>query len=210
MQRAVACTAARTLRRLGKQRLAEAHAGAAWRLSSSLSEPGSHSYGETPSTVNELSSARSALEKSCYFKIDFKIDEDATVYEAVQRFAAYNIGALAVTDKGGKVVGIISERDYVCKIALLGRQSQTTKVKEVATMGANIIVAKKSDSLHDCMRKMLARDIRHLPVLDEESGTVVGMLSIKDLIKEVAHEKEALIAKLKDFKLGRGGFFEHT
>ncbi|CAM9965414.1 unnamed protein product, partial [Phaeothamnion confervicola] len=100
------------------------------------------------------------MEKSCYFKINFKIPEDAMVYEAVQRFAAYNIGALAVTDASGAVAGIISERDYVSKVALLGKQSKSTKVREIATMGSNIIVAKNTDTVHDCMKKMLARDIR--------------------------------------------------
>lgn len=67
-------------------------------------------------SVENRSSATDALQKSCYFKIDFGISEDATVFEAVQRFAAYNIGALAVTDADKKVVGIVSERDYVSKV----------------------------------------------------------------------------------------------
>jgi CBS domain-containing protein len=107
------------------------------------------------------------------------------------------------------VNGIISERDYVCKIALLGRNSKSTKVKEIATMGTNIVVAKASDSVSDCMKKMLSRDIRHLPVVDD-SGDVVGLMSIKDLVREVAREKDDLIHKIADFKLGRGGYFEHT
>lgn len=126
------------------------------------------------------------------------------------RFAAYNIGALAVTDTAGKVIGVISERDYVCKIALLGRSSKTTTVGEVCTRGPNIVVAKKTDSIEVCMRKMLAKDIRHLPVVDEEKGDVVGMLSIKDLIKEIQKHKDDIITKLSDFNIGKGAFFEHT
>ena len=68
-----------------------------------------------PTRVEDRSSAQDALKKSCYFKIDFAIDQDATVFEAIQRFAAYNIGALAVTSED-KVVGIVSERDYVSKV----------------------------------------------------------------------------------------------
>ncbi|CAM9598885.1 unnamed protein product [Chrysoparadoxa australica] len=144
-----------------------------------------------------------------FFQIDFKIGEESSVYEAIQRFAAYNIGALAVADSAGRVTGIVSERDYVCKVALLGRQSQNTKIKEVATMGPNVVMAKKSDTVQDCMKKMLSRDIRHLPIIDDDSGEVVGLLSIKDLIKEVAREKENLIHKISDFKLGKGGFLDH-
>lgn len=82
---------------------------------SSLSDPKPRNYGEVATTVENRSSAKDALEKSCYFKIDFGISEDATVYEAVQRFAAYNIGALAVTNADKRIIGIVSERDYVSK-----------------------------------------------------------------------------------------------
>lgn len=85
-----------------------------------MSDPKPRNYGEVPTTVENRSSAKDALKKSCYFKIDFGIDEEATVYEAVQRFAAYNIGALAVTSEDQKVIGIVSERDYVSKVWCLG------------------------------------------------------------------------------------------
>lgn len=84
---------------------------------SSLSDPKPRNYGEVATTVENRSSAKDALKKSCYFKIDFGISEDATVYEAVQRFAAYNIGALAVTNEDKRVIGIVSERDYVSKVS---------------------------------------------------------------------------------------------
>lgn len=81
-----------------------------------MSDPKPRNYGEVETTVENRSSAKDALQKSCYFKIDFGISEEATVYEAVQRFAAYNIGALAVTNADKKVIGIVSERDYVSKV----------------------------------------------------------------------------------------------
>lgn len=81
-----------------------------------MSDPKPRNYGEVATTVENRSSAKDALQKSCYFKIDFGISEEATVYEAVQRFAAYNIGALAVTNDDKKVIGIVSERDYVSKV----------------------------------------------------------------------------------------------
>jgi hypothetical protein len=69
-------------------------------------QPGSRDYGELPAAIDGRSSARSALKKSCYFRIDFKISEDATVFEAVQRFAAYNIGALAVSCRSCDTVAL--------------------------------------------------------------------------------------------------------
>lgn len=84
-----------------------------------MSDPKPRNYGEVPTTVENRSSAKDALKKSCYFKIDFGISEEATVYEAVQRFAAYNIGALAVTNADKKVIGIVSERDYVSKVGFV-------------------------------------------------------------------------------------------
>jgi predicted transcriptional regulator len=72
--------------------------------------------------------AQHAWEKSCYYNIDFMIAHDAKVYDAIQRMSAYNVGCLCVTTDG-KVTGIISERDYVCKIALFGRNSKETLVK---------------------------------------------------------------------------------
>lgn len=165
-------------------------------------------YGDVPEDIGHSSTAANAWAKSCYFKIDFKIDENATVYEAVQRFAAYNIGCLVVMS-GEDVAGIISERDYVTKVALLGRRSKDTKVSEICTTGANMVVAQTSDSVNDCMNKMLARDVRHLPVVDDD-GSVVGMLSIKDLIKEICFEKDEIITKLTDFSMGKGAFFEHV
>lgn len=62
--------------------------------------------------------------------------------------------------------------DSPLQVALLGKQSKNTPVKEIATMGANLVVAAKSDTVQACMSKMVARDIRHLPVVDEETGQV--------------------------------------
>ena len=72
--------------------------------------------------------AQHAWEQSCYFNIDFLIDENAKVYDAIQRMAAFNVGCLCVTSNG-KLSGVISERDYVCKLALHGRSSRETLVK---------------------------------------------------------------------------------
>lgn len=157
-------------------------------------------------TLEEHPSAKSAWEKSCYFEMDFTIPEDATVYEAVQKFAAYDIGCLVTTDASGKISGVISERDYISKIALLGRISKDTLVKEISTKSANLLTASPQDSVDQCMEKMLSKGIRHLPLLDD-SGNVIGMLSVKDLVKTLVKEKDQTIKVLSDFALGKGGHF---
>jgi len=158
------------------------------------------------STLEQSPTAKNAWEKSCYFEMDYTISEEASVYEAVQKFSAYDIGCLVTVSESGTISGVISERDYVCKIALLGRLSKETKVKEISTKNSNLIVATPKETVAQCMQKMLGKDIRHLPLLDDE-GKVIGMLSIKDLIKTMVEEKEETIKVLSDFALGKGGHF---
>lgn len=77
----------------------------------------------------------------------------------------------------GNISGVISERDYISKIALLGKKSRETKIKEISTKSANLLVASPHDSVDECMAKMLSKDIRHLPLMDDD-GKVIGMLSV--------------------------------
>jgi len=158
------------------------------------------------SPISDSTEASTAWKKSCYHEIDFTISEDSTVYEAVQKFSAFDIGALVTVDDKGHISGVVSERDYVNKIALLGRQSKDTKIKEISTKSANLITATPKDSVDVCMNKMLQKDIRHLPLLDDD-GKVIGMLSVKDLIKSIVSEKEKQIEVLSNFALGKGGHF---
>jgi predicted transcriptional regulator len=152
-------------------------------------------------------SALSVFKNSCYHKIDFKISEDDTANNAVKRFAAFNIGCLAVTDKKNNVVAVLSERDYINKVSALGKDDMNTRIKEICTYTPSIIIAKKNDSLEQCMSKMLFKDIRHLLVIDELNNECVGMISIKDLIKEIMKDKNDIITRLTDFNTGKGGFF---
>jgi len=151
-------------------------------------------------------SAEYAWNKSCYSGIDYTIGDDSPVLDAVEKFAAYNVGCLVTTDTTGKLSGVISERDYVTKIALLGKTGKTTKVKEVSTKAANLVTASPNDTVDACMEKMLGRDIRHLPLVDDV-GKVVGIISIKDLIKSCLEEKEHTIHSLASFAVGEGGHF---
>jgi CBS domain containing-hemolysin-like protein len=80
-------------------------------------------------------------------------------------------------------------------------------VKHICTYTPNIIIAKKNDTLEQCMNKMLIKDIRHLLVIDDSNNEFIGMISIKDVIKEIMRDKDDIITRLTDFKIGKGGYF---
>jgi len=159
------------------------------------------------STLNSSTTAMNVYKKSCYFKIDFKINEEMPVAEAVTRFSAFNIGCLAVTDKEEKVVGVFSERDLITKVCAQNKPPEYVKIKDVCTYTPNIIIAKRDDSLETCMNKMMFKDIRHLLVIDDKNEEFIGMISIKDLIKEIIKNKTDIITRLSDFKIGKGAYF---
>jgi signal-transduction protein with cAMP-binding, CBS, and nucleotidyltransferase domain len=160
------------------------------------------------SSINSIikTSAISVFEKSCYHKIDFKISENAPVKHAIDRFTAFNIGCLAVTDKNNKVVGVCSERDFISKVAAHDKDLNKIKIKEICTY-TPIIIAKKEDSLETCMNKMMFKDIRHLLVVDDKNDEFIGMISIKDLIREIMKKNDDVITRLSDFKMGKGAYF---
>jgi CBS domain-containing protein len=129
------------------------------------------------------------------------------VYDAIQRMTGHRIGGLAVTEGNsstGKVIGIITERDYLSKLALLGKASKSTNVSEICTYGvANLVIVNHDEPVDDCMRKMLARDIRHLLVRGDD-GEIESMLSIKDLVKVTVAKHDAIVRKLTSYALGDG------
>jgi predicted transcriptional regulator len=167
----------------------------------------SRAFSRKFSSITTPVSAINVFKKSCYHKIDFKINEDSSVQEAVNRFTAFNIGCLAVTDNSNKVVGVCSERDFITKVASLRKNSDTVKVKEICTYGPNTIIAKKSDTLTMCMNKMMFKDIRHLLVIDDNNEEFIGMISIKDLVKEMNEKNHEIITRLTDFGMGKGAYF---
>jgi CBS-domain-containing membrane protein len=151
-------------------------------------------------------SALSLFQNSCYHKIDFKINGEYTVHQAVQKLTEFNIGCLAVTNQHNRVVGILSERDYIHKVSLVGKDARMLRIKDVCTHAPNMIVT-PHDSVEQCMKKMLVKDSRHLLVVDEKSNECVGLISMKDVVKELMRNKNEVITRLSDFKTGRGGFF---
>ena len=119
------------------------------------------------------------------------------VFDALVILAEYKIGALAVMD-GDKLVGIFSERDYAREVVLQGRSSKTTQVSEVMT--SKVISGKPTDLVDSAMRMMSEKKFRHLPVVDGE--TVLGMLSLGDLVKEIIAEQERAIKALESYIKG--------
>jgi CBS domain-containing protein len=106
----------------------------------------------------------------------FSISPDATVFDALKLMAEKEIGALVVLEDG-KMVGILSERDYARKIILKGKSSKDTPVREIMT--SEVIHTRPDKKVRKCLSLMTKHHFRHLPVLDEER--VVGVLSIDDV-----------------------------
>lgn len=124
----------------------------------------------------------------------FSVKPEDTVYNAIAKMAEYNIGALLVVE-AGKLVGIISERDYRNKVILKGRTSKTTTVEEIMT--DKVIRVNPTDSVNLCMQLMTDKKIRHLPVVDDEK--IVGVISIGDVVKTVIATQKVEINSLRDY-----------
>jgi len=120
---------------------------------------------------------------------------DDTVYQALCAMAEHNVGALLVL-QDGKLVGILSERDYARKQIRNNRSSKETPVRDL--MSARVAYVSLSTSLEECMSLMTEKRFRHLPVLDEQ-GLVIGILSIGDLVKETISAQKFLIEELERY-----------
>ncbi len=127
----------------------------------------------------------------------YSISPDATVFEAIQLMADKNIGALLVTSEE-KLLGVISERDYTRKVALKGRSSRETKVREI--ISSPVVSATPDHSVEECMRLMTSHRVRHLPVLYGEK--LVGIVSIGDLVNWTISAQDAAIEQLKSYIAG--------
>lgn len=128
----------------------------------------------------------------------FEVGPEASVYEALNILADKNVGALVVTDSG-KLVGVISERDYARKVVLVERSSHDTLVSEI--MSSDVLTVGPTSSVEDCMELMTERHIRHLPVV--EGGQLVGVISIGDVVKAVIADLAALVEQLDSYIRGR-------
>lgn len=124
----------------------------------------------------------------------WSISPDASVFEAVQLMAEKRVGALMVVDRN-ELVGVISERDYAREIVLKDRVSRDTPVRAIMTH--RVLYVRPQQTLEECMALMTDKNLRHLPVL--ENGRLVGVISMRDVIKDLIAEKEFLIEQLENY-----------
>jgi len=125
------------------------------------------------------------------------ITPDALVVDALKLMAEKEVGSLLVLDEG-KLVGIISERDYARKVVLKGKSSLDTPVREIMTQ--KVISVRPENTIEECMALITDKHIRHLPVVVDEK--VVGVVSIGDVVKAELAEKDFLIKQLKNYITG--------
>ena len=144
-----------------------------------------------------MKSVSEILKKKVLHTSIVSVTPETTVLEAVTIMADSDISALIVL-RGEQVEGIITERDFVRRVARLERSAYATTVGEVMT--SSLITVGPQDRTRYCMQLMIERNLRHLPVL--EDGKLVGLLSIRDLVKDVVAEQEGLIQHLEQYIRG--------
>ena len=125
------------------------------------------------------------------------VDPDATIREAIEKMAEISAGTALIME-GGKVVGIISERDVIRKVLLKGKRLHEVCVREVMTTDLTTITP--DTSLDDCMQLITNKRIRHLPVLRD--GNLCGIVSIGDVVKYLIVEKDFKIKNLETYISG--------
>jgi CBS domain-containing protein len=119
---------------------------------------------------------------------------DETVYVAITKMADKDVGSLVVLEEG-RLVGIITERHYARNVFLKGRSSPQARVREV--MERKVVCVHPSQSVEECMALMNAKRVRHLPVIDD--GTLLGIVSIGDLVDSIISDREFVIDQLEHY-----------
>ena len=126
------------------------------------------------------------------------IGPDDSVFDALQRMSDKGIGALLVME-GDRIVGIVTERDYARKIALKGRTSTLTQVRDVMT--TSVMFVKPAQTSEECMALMTDNRLRHLPVIKDDK--LIGLISIGDLVKHIISEQKFVIEQLEQYISGQ-------
>jgi CBS domain-containing protein len=124
----------------------------------------------------------------------YQVGPSVTVFDALRMLAEYGVGAMPVIDNG-RLVGVVSERDYTRKVALQGKNSRETTVAEIMT--PNVITVTPTTGTRACMTLMSQKKIRHLPVV--EGDKVVGMISIRDIMDDIIAGHEQTISQLTSY-----------
>jgi CBS domain-containing protein len=122
------------------------------------------------------------------------VSPSATVYDALDLMARHDVGALVVLDDG-QLVGMFSERDYARKVILHGKTSRELAVSEIMT--PRVLCVEPDDSVEACMALMTGKHVRHLPVMN--ASTVVGIVSIGDVVKAMLDEQQFVITQLERY-----------
>jgi CBS domain-containing protein len=125
------------------------------------------------------------------------VESAASVFDAVERMAQVNTGALVVLE-GGRVAGILSERDCARKAILEGRPARQVLVREI--MSAPVLIVRPDRTSDECMALMTENRLRHLPVM--EGDRLVGLVSIGDLVKQIVSEQKFVIEQLEHYISG--------
>ena len=128
----------------------------------------------------------------------YSVNPEDSVYRALEIMSDHRIGALMVVDSG-RLVGVVSERDYARKIALKGKSSRDTNVGEIMTR--NVYCIRPGARIEDCMALMTEKSVRHLPVMEEDG--LDGVISIGDVVKATITHQEFIIEQLEHYISGR-------
>ena len=131
----------------------------------------------------------------------FSIKPKAPVFEALKIMGEKEIGSVMVIDEKGKVLGILSERDYARKVILKGKTSRETLVEEIMTPYEKMFTVKPETSVEDCMVVITGKRVRHLPVFDGDK--FIGIVSIGDVVKSMLIERDTMIEHLSDYISGK-------
>src|SRR5512139_715608 len=129
----------------------------------------------------------------------YSIPPDSTVSVPLEAMAKHNTGALLVME-GEEMVGILSERDCVRRVDLLGRNARDTKVREIMT--GNVITVSCDQPLEECTHLMLDKGIRHLPVYDNQE--LMGLVSVRDMLGEMIEMQQIMLHELERYITGGG------
>jgi CBS domain-containing protein len=141
-------------------------------------------------TVRQMLAGRTAV---------YAVGPEDTIFDALRLMAEKNVGAVLVLS-GSELKGILSERDYARKVALLGKTSKDTPVSEIMT--SHVLCVELGWTAEQCMALMTDKRVRHLPVV--ENGAIVGVISIGDVVRAVVEEQQFTIRSLEGYILSGG------